>query len=150
MKFIITFCTIFVLFFINSAEADCSSKSWNVVKNLDLGKLLGRWYAVLRFANGKNDTSDCLWHDLRIHPTIPNVVQNIAQRTFRHGGGHRKHRVEGAITLASDGVMHIAFQKGGIIDCNVISVEYNEYTLLTACFEGEGMCFFNFNYYSIK
>lgn len=142
MKLLIAVCTILVLIFTSSAEADCSSKSWKVVQNMSVSDVLGRWYAVLRFANGKNDTSDCLWHDARIHPTIPNTIQEFARRTFKNGEGRRKHEVEGVVNLAdsslTNGVAHVVYKGAGDVLKFVTAAIWNEFAIVRACFEGEG------------
>lgn len=64
-----------ILSLIHSSKAECSAKSWVAQKNFVGRQILGRWYAVMRYANGKNDTSDCLLHDLSVHPTILNAIR---------------------------------------------------------------------------
>lgn len=142
MKLLITLCTIFVLSFIKSSEADCTDNSWVAVKNVDTAKLLGRWYAVLRFENGKDDNSDCLWHDLVRHPTQPNAIQDAAHRSFKTGRSHAQQEVDGAITYTNskraDGKMNVAYKKGGKVDKIVTALDYDDFGIIRACYENEG------------
>lgn len=142
MKLVIAVCTIYVLFFINSSDADCSDKSWVSVKNIEIEKLLGRWYAVLRFENGKDDNSDCLWHDLIRDPTNPKSFKDAARRSFKTGRSHTKQSIDGEVTFSDpskgNGRMHVAYKKGAESNQIITAMDYDDFAILRACFDNEG------------
>lgn len=143
MKCVIVFCTLVVLSIVTSSEAACSNKSWKAMQNMDGNSILGRWYAVLRFANGKGDNSDCLWHDLRVHPTVPDAIQEVAFRSFKNGKGHKQRKVQGTMTLSDpnkpDAIVHLVYKKAGDVYKYVTATDYNDFGILRACFGEEGL-----------
>lgn len=144
MKLLIAVCTLLVLFFKSSAKADCSSKSWTVVPKMSASEILGRWHAVLGFAN-ENDTFDCLWHDIRMHPTIPNAVKLFTKRTFKNGTSRKSNEIEGVLTPAdpadlsiTKGLAHVAYTRAGDVDKYITAANFNIFAIVRACFRGEG------------
>lgn len=141
MKLLIAVCTILLLFFTSSAKADCSSKSWTVVPKMTASEILGRWHAVLGFANG-NDTFDCLWHDIRMHSTIPNAVKLFTKRTFKNGTSRKSNEIEGVMTPAdpsvTNGLAHVAYTRAGDVNKYITAANFNIFAIVRACFQGKG------------
>lgn len=144
MKLLIFVCTIFVLSYIHLSEGECDDTLWVAVPNIEMKKIHGRWYSVLRFANGDDDNSDCLWHDVKAHPSIPGAVTDAVRRTFKTGKGHAKKTIDGAVSLSKAGKFHHEYQKGATVDTVVVDIDYDEYALLRACYGDDGkfvLCF---------
>lgn len=135
MKFLISI--ILISIYISLSESACSSHNWKAVENLDTSKILGRWYAIRRLANGHHGHTYCLWHDLYKHPTKPDTVVETSNRMFRNGS---KSYTQGDLTYfdttKTEGVLSVAMRNGPVVIKYVVEIDYNNHALLRTCHGG--------------
>lgn len=138
MKFLISI--ILISIYISLSESACSSDNWKAVENLDASKILGRWYATKRLANGQHGKTHCLWHDLYKHPTKPNTVVETSNRMFRNGKNKSKMNTQGDLTFVdpkkTEGVIGVAMKNGAVVIKYVVDIDYDKYALLRSCHDG--------------
>lgn len=136
MKFFISIFLISI--YISLSESACSTAKWKPVDFLDNTRILGRWYATKRLANGQHGKTFCLWHDLYNHPTKSDTVVETSNRMFRNGKS--KVHTQGDLTyvdpVKKDGVIYVAMDKGPVVTKYIVVIDYDEYAFLRSCHQG--------------